>query len=409
MSDEAVASAPEVSVPTKPQGTLTLQQAVAERLARMQSAQAPTAPRPDPVAAETAETTNPDEVQESEQAEGVEQEGTVEAEAEEQAETTDQPAGQEIEITADSEIVLPNGERWSGAELQDGLMKKADYTRKTQALQSERQTLERYTAELRSKVGQIEQDLSARDQQAKKVLEDGAAKRDYYAEQLKRLADAQREHVTQWDKVDWDRIRREQPERIPELLLQRDQAREHLAKADAERAQAESESKAEAEQRQQQEREEYARGWVGQKQALLEHVKQHHPMFVDPQKSNAEWAKIDGVLKSVGMPDEVVQAAFGVRHDPNVPLISPPMFELIRKAALYDAVVQQHSKVTAPGKSAPADLGKIRVVKAEAPRFRPPPPDKAALGRAKAQFNRTFSFKDAKAVELAKLTARRSG
>ena len=41
-------------------------------------------------------------------------------------------------------------------------MKKADYTRKTQALQSERQTLERYTTELRSKVEQIEQDLSAR-------------------------------------------------------------------------------------------------------------------------------------------------------------------------------------------------------------------------------------------------------
>ena len=131
-------------------------------------------------------------------------------------------------------------------------------------------------------------------------------------------------------------------------------------------------------------------------------------MFTDPQKGDAEWTKIAGTLKSVGMPEEVVQAAFGVRHDPNVPLVSPPMFELIRKAALYDAVVQQHSKVTAPGKPA-ADLGKIRVVKAEAPVFRPPPPDKAALGRARAQFNRTFSFKDAKAVELAKMKARRPG
>ena len=290
-------------------------------------------------------------------------------------------------------------------------MKKADYTRKTQALQSERQTLERYTSELRSKVQQIEQDLAERHQQAKKVLEESSTKRDHYAEQLKRISDAQREHVTQWDRVDWDRIRREQPERIPELLLQRDQARDTLAKAEAEQIKLEGESKAEAEQRQQQEREAYARGWVGQKQALLDHVKQNHPVFVDPQKSDSEWAKIAGTLKSVGMPEEVVQAAFGVRHDPNVPLVSPPMFELIRKAALYDAAVAQHSKVTAPGKpdQAGADLGKIRVVKAEAARFRPPPPDKAALGRARAQFNRTFSLKDAKAVELAKITARRSG
>ena len=133
---------------------------------------------------------------------------------------------------------------------------------------------------------------------------------------------------------------------------------------------------------------------------------------MDPQKSDSEWGKIAGTLRSVGMPDEVVQAAFGVRHDPAVPLVSPPMFELIRKAALYDAAVAQHTKATASGKAEAngnADLGKIRVVKAEAPRFRPPPPDKAALGRAKAQFHRTFSLKDAKAVELAKMLARRSG
>ena len=66
---------------TKPTGTLTLQQAVAAQLAKMQSAPAPTA-RPDPVAAETAETTNQgDAARESEQAEGVEQEGETAAEA----------------------------------------------------------------------------------------------------------------------------------------------------------------------------------------------------------------------------------------------------------------------------------------------------------------------------------------
>ena len=112
-------------------------------------------------------------------------------------------------------------------------MKKADYTRKTQALQSERQTLERYTTELRSKVQEIEQDLAAQRQQAQETLKDGAAKRDHYAEQLKRIADAQREHVTQWDRVDWDRLQRESPERIGPLLLQRDQAREALAEGRA--------------------------------------------------------------------------------------------------------------------------------------------------------------------------------
>jgi hypothetical protein len=250
--------------------------------------------------------------------------------------------------------------------------------------------------------------LVARHQQAQNDLREAAAKREHYTEQLKRISDAQREHVTQWDRVDWDRIRREQPERIPDLLLQRDQAREALAKADAEVQRSEGESKAEADQRRQQEREVYARTWVGSKQALLDHVKQNHPVFSDPKQSDAEWGKIAGTLKAVGMSEEVIQAAFGVRHDPNVPLVSPPMFELIRKAALYDAAVGQVSKATATGKpAANGDLGKIRVVKAEAPRFRPPPPDKAALGRARAQFNRTFSLKDAKAVEMAKMQARR--
>ena len=175
-------------------------------------------------------------------------------------------------------------------------------------------------------------------------------------------------------------------------------------------AQAESESKAEAEQRQQQEREAYARGWVGSKQALLDHVKQNHPVFMDPQKSDSEWAKIAGTLKSVGMPEEVVQAAFGVRHDPNVPLVSPPMFELIRKAALYDAAVQQHSKVTAPGK--PAE----RRPQARSAWSRPRRPGSVHHRRTRRRWagprhssTAPFRFKDAKAVELAKLTARRSG
>jgi len=396
--------------PAAAQGTgpLTLQQAVAAQLAKMESAKAPT-PRPDQAAAETAETTNQDEALESAEAEGVEQEGEVSQD--EQAETGDQnePSGQEVDLTEDSEIVLPNGERWTGKDLVEGVMKAKDYTRKTQALQAERQTLERYTTDLRSKVTQIEQDLVARHQQVQKDLSEAATKRELYAEQLKRITDAQREHVTQWDKVDWDRLQREQPERIGPLLLQRDQAREALAKAEAEQNRLEGESKAEAEARHQREREAYARSWVGSKQALLDHVKQHHPVFTDPKASDAEWSKIAGTLKAVGMPEEVIQAAFGVRHDPSVPLVSPPMFELIRKAALYDAAVAQTTKATAPGKAQPnGDLGKIRVVKAEAPRFRPPPPDKAALGRARAQFNRTFSLKDAKAVEIAKIQARRS-
>ena len=58
----AVASAVPASAPTKPvadAGAITLQQAVAAQLAKLESARAPT-PRPDPVAAEAAETTNPE-------------------------------------------------------------------------------------------------------------------------------------------------------------------------------------------------------------------------------------------------------------------------------------------------------------------------------------------------------------
>ena len=218
ITSPAVASTPEVSVPTKPvaaQGAITLQQAVAAQLAKMESARAPT-PRLDPVAAEAAETTNQaPEGEESEQAEGVEQEEVV-GEGEQATDET-ATAGQEIELTEDSEIILPNGERWTGKDLVDGAMKARDYTRKTQALSQREQAVESYVAGLRSKVQEIEHDLAAQRQQAQEVLKEGAAKRDNYAEQLKRIADAQREHVTQWDRVDWDRLQRESPERVMPL------------------------------------------------------------------------------------------------------------------------------------------------------------------------------------------------
>ena len=179
-------------------------------------------------------------------------------------------------------------------------MKAKDYTRKTQALPTAQQAVERYTTELRSKVEQIQQDLVGQHQQARRDPEgDGAAKRDHYAraDQAYRRCAARAGHPVGQGRLGAHRSA-STPERIGPLLLQRDQAREALQKAEAEQQRAEGESKAEAEQRQQQARESYARAWVGQKQALLEHVRQTHPVFTDPAKGNSEWAKIDRTLKA---------------------------------------------------------------------------------------------------------------
>ena len=93
------------------------------------------------------------------------------------------------------------------------------------------------------------------------------------------------------------------------------------------------------------------------------------------------------------MPDEVVQAAFGARHDPNVPLICPPIFELIRKAALYDAAVAQQPRPPPRARPRPiATSARSASSRPMPPGYRPPAPDKAAVGRAQAQFNRTYSL-----------------
>jgi len=118
------------------------------------------------------------------------------------------------------------------------------------------------------------------------------------------------------------------------------------------------------------------------------HITAKHAELLDPKEGSQKWAAMRETAEAAGIPANVILATLGQRHEPGVPIMDAPVFELWRKATLYDALVAERTKATASGTAPKPDAsGRIRVVKGSAPVYRPPPAASAALGRAQAAFN----------------------
>ena len=149
---------------------------------------------------ETKATSDEEVVEETKEAENVEEEtpeeGQVEAEAEEEVseEVESEESEEELEIVAEEDLkytIKVDGEELEVGieELKNGYQRQADYTRKSQALAEQRKETEKIQSERQ----QLEQE------------------RQMYANGLQMLQEQQTAKLQDFDKVEWETLKQEDP------------------------------------------------------------------------------------------------------------------------------------------------------------------------------------------------------
>lgn len=395
-------AAVETAKPT-PNQPFTLEMAKAQILERHRTAQAAPVAEPEPAAA-PAEANPEGEPEQAETVEG-EQPETEETQEEQPTEATDAEVVEPEEVQ--NPIRLKDGSTVTVAELVAGYQRQKDYTQKTMALSEQRKAAEELHRQVEDKARQIETEWAARATEAQRAAQEAAAQRDLYAQHVANIEKAHKANLDRWQGVDWDKLDAEDPIKAGQLWRQYQRDVEAQRAIEAEHQKLAAEQRADAERRQTEAQETAAKAWLESRNALLEHVKAKHATLVDPEKGNSEWAAMAETMKASGLPDEVIMATVGAKFDPRVPLISPPIFDLIRKATLYDQAQKSLTAATTPAAPGKANAdNRIRIAKTEAPRVRLPTAEKAALGRAHAQFNKTGTLQDATAFMLARMQSR---
>tara|TARA_R110002020_G_scaffold325377_2_gene540977 strand:- start:663 stop:1691 length:1029 start_codon:yes stop_codon:yes gene_type:complete len=141
---------------------------------------------------ETKATSDEEVVEETEEAEEVEEEAPEEGQAEE--ETEEEVEEEELEIVAEEDLkytIKVDGKDYEVGidELKSGYQRQADYTRKSQALAEQRKE----TEQIQSERQQLEQE------------------RQMYANGLQMLQEQQTAKLQDFDKVDWETMKEEDP------------------------------------------------------------------------------------------------------------------------------------------------------------------------------------------------------
>ena len=153
---------------------------------------------------ETKATSDEEVVEETEEAEEVEEEAPEEGQAEE--ETEEEVEEEELEIVAEEDLkytIKVDGKDYEVGidELKSGYQRQADYTRKSQALAEQRKE----TEQIQSERQQLEQE------------------RQMYANGLQMLQEQQTAKLQDFDKVDWETMKEEDPY---QYMLKKDEYRD---------------------------------------------------------------------------------------------------------------------------------------------------------------------------------------
>lgn len=402
MTETTAAPAPAEAKPNH--GPLTMMEAAAQFAAKRASASAPppaeAAPEP------AAEESNPAN---GETAEATSVEGEApeaEAATDEQTKAAEEPAGDAMELGDDAELILPDGSKWTAKELAEGVLRQKDYTRKTQALAEERRQLDSARQEIAGKAKELETGLGTRMTELERERDAMKAVREQYAAQVAQIGQMLNAQDAEWRKIDWPAERARDPQAAAAKWMDYQLHLQAVQDAEKERADLDAKSRGDAEAADKAAKEAATQAWQARRAELHQHVAEHHGILKDPERGNQEWLAMAETAKAAGFPPEVILATIGQTFDPNVPLMSAPIFELWRKATRYDQITAQKTAALAsPEAPKPDATGRIKVAKATAPRFRPPSAADATLGRAQAAFNTNPSVANAVALEQAKRTA----
>lgn len=399
MTETTAAPAP---AEAKPNHGLSLADAVAQMKANRVSAPAPTPAKPAPEPA--AEASNP-EAGETTEANSVDAEQLAPADADEQS-TEGAPEAEGEQDDGPTIVQLKDGSQVQLEELVAGYMKDADYRKKTQALSEDRKALvtERQTLDAERRV--VADKARELDTTLQSELAAAKAERQKYAVQVEQIAGLLNKQDAEWSRIDWQAERMRDPQAAAAKWMDYQLHRDAMAAAERERADLAAKAKTDAEAADKATQAQVVQAWQQSYSALATHIQAKHADLVDPEKGSQEWRAIAATMKAAGFPDEVTLAALGQRHDPLVPILAPQVFELLRKATLYDRITSERTKALASDTAPKPDAsGKIRVVKGTTSRFRPPSPTDSALGRAQAAFNASPSQANAAALMQAKRAA----
>ena len=268
---------------------------------------------------ETKATVDEEVVEEIEEAENTEEEapeeGQAEEEVEEEVSAESEESEEELEIVAEEDLkytIKVDGEELEVGidELKSGYQRQADYTRKSQALAEQRKETEK----IQSERMQLEQE------------------RQMYANGLQMLQEQQTAKLQDFDKVDWETLKQEDPY---QYMLKKDEYRDAQEKA-----------KNSAEQRMlvQQEQQEDAQ------KARAHFVQQEYARLVD---ALPEWNDKDSTIK-----EDVRKYAseVGFRPDEINQLADHRSVLVIKKAMEFDKL----TKKVAPKKKAVKKVPKVQ-------------------------------------------------
>lgn len=375
MMADPVAASPAPAEASKPQRGLSIDQAVAELAKRReQSAQ----PAPPAAPAEEAAAAEPDNSDQSlpEEAEGVDAQPEPEA-------------GQEAEAAADQAddedvVEAPDGTRIKVSELWSGYQKGKDYTRKTQALAEERRALESQRQVVEDKAKDLETGHTARNAELEQALQHAHSERQRYAQSLQVVEGALATKDKEWSAVDWQKLEAEDPLQASTLF------RHYTLHQEAKRALTQEKQELADKQRS-----ELGELIQGARNYMAAHIQTKYPEAV-----NGSTGLMAAMLKTA-QEAGYTQAEIEMSLDPRG-------FALWHKATQYDLMMAKQKALSAgPDAPKPDASGRLRVVKAGAPR--PPrtiPSQDAAAGRAMQSLQRSGSIEDAMKVMQARRAQR---
>jgi hypothetical protein len=236
-----------------------------------------------------------DEAQDEES--GDESEENVEQDEEEDGQ---QPSAKKFTLTIEGkDVEVDEG------ELKNGYLRQSDYTRKTQALATERRTLT---------------------EQAEAVRQERAE----YAQRLPKLRAALEAGMTADDSVDWDKLRTENPAEYAAKRADQHQRKLALQQLDAEQGRI-------AERQARDQQAQFEQMLIVERNTLLEKV----PEWRDEKVREKDAAAIDALLEAAGY-------AEGDRE-----VYDHRQIIILRKAAAYDALMATKGKLQERVKNVP--------------------------------------------------------
>lgn len=323
---------------------------------------------PDQPAPGDDEVPHPDEANTPKTPEGNVDQPLDEDETDGEAEAEDEAAEEEPE---DDYIEDENGEKVPVKDALHAFKRFKDLqartTRKEQALAEERKSLDSVREQLDQ---HYRQQFTALHQERQDYVQE----RQRYAAFMDAMAGGLDSEAQRWAQLDWDRLEAEDPIEAGKQWRAFQRHQEHRRHVEAERERVTQQQRAEMEQR------------LNHARANLEHhVASRYAEVLDPAKGQTLVRDMLSTARDIGYGPDEIQATLDTRG-----------FDLWFKATMWDRLQREQTKATQARR--PEEAGKIRVVRAAAPRPRPARVEQAALGGAWSAFNNSRSVADAMRV-----------